>query len=87
MSATTKTPTKVPITLRVLHGPRAVVAELEMTSGDGTVYVFAGDAKCHPNDKNDPAIGESYAVCRALREAADNFEAFADWKVETRGTW
>lgn len=54
------------------------IFDIEVTqSADATIaFVYLngerigeGTAKRHPNDKNDPAIGETLAVSRALADA------------------
>lgn len=44
---------------------------LEVPFGE---YVGIGVSKRHPNDEHDPEIGAALALCRALRDAADDLE-------------
>ena len=58
----------------VMHGPTATVAEVRVSG-----HIFTGSCKLHPNDDDDPAIGEWLAISRALEVAARTYKKAA-WR-------
>jgi len=65
------------IHMQVSQGTRTTIAHASITLGHGEVEErirMAGEAYKHPDDKNDPYVGELLASARALRKLAKALE-------------
>lgn len=70
----------------VAVGPSVALAHLvievyhdeECTEAEPAVFEFVGEAKRHPSDKAEGAVGAAWAISRAFAEAAEFFAEAAE---------
>ena len=74
------------IEITLTKGPSVTVAVLElMNDGNVVADVVTGEARRHPRDHENRAIGNAYALGRAFRALSDQMIAFGDHAVEDAG--
>lgn len=72
------------VNITVTKGPSVTVAVLEMLDESGLlVHTITGEARRHPRDQENRAIGDMYALGRAFRTLSDVMVTWADETVET----